>query len=88
MRRYEKRTREYDHEIAHTCDLCNADMPDKVFRREECEIRAIEASAYPEGTFGVGLNAEFCLDCFKNRILPALRALGMGDHVKWESIDW
>ena len=68
------------------CDICGAKNPrqrwdltdwgDDCYDLDEVEIRCRTGSSYPDGGFGEETFFDICPKCFKEKVLPALKALG------------
>lgn len=80
MKTYETRERSITEEclISHTCDLCGGKMRygDGWFDVGEVEISCQIGSRYPEGGNYDIVETDCCVDCFDDRVKPALEALG------------
>ena len=68
------------------CDICGAKSPqhrwdpadwgEDCYDVEEVEIRYKTGSSYPEGVSGEEIFFDICPECFEEKVLPALAALG------------
>lgn len=68
------------------CDFCKRDVDkarDNSFDYSEIEIEAKIGSVYPEGDFRQGYRIDSCSECFIEKVVPAIEALG----VKWHEFD-
>jgi hypothetical protein len=71
------------------CDICG-DNCDSIrgssYDDIRVEIRIREGSSYPEGGWGDEYEPDICLTCAKEKVIPALQALGC--KAEWKKYDW
>lgn len=75
-------TRLKDEEVF--CDICGEDCNASLrssYDVARVEIRMEEGSSYPEGLHTETYRPDICLTCGKDKVIPALEALGV--KVKW-----
>lgn len=70
------------------CDMCKQRFRehDGSYHSKEVRISARDITSYPECGSSEDYEPDVCWDCFINRIIPALKALGL--DIKWDSRDW
>ena len=90
-RTYPEHTKEYIAELR--CYICGRKAPSpeniypwvkKMYSMCEVEVRLREGTQYPEGGSGQDVSFDVCPKCFKEKLVPALFALGAQPHV----MDW
>lgn len=71
-----------------TCDICGKARPPKRWSEgndvEEIEVRMKTGRFYDEGGDGEETLADVCLTCFKEKVIPALEAVGC----KFRTEEW
>lgn len=80
---YEKKveTREFKYISSITCDICGKKYNDNWNVRgfaemAETEIRYKEGSNYPDGGYGTETTIDICPTCFKEKLIPWVKAQG------------
>ena len=85
---YPERTVEYIAELR--CDICGREAPnpegfypwkEEMYDAINVEIHLREGSQYPECGFGDDTSFDICPKCFKEKLMPALFALGAVPHI-------
>ena len=80
-----------EREVAVICDSCSKESTQREgwaggYNIDEITISRNTGSSYPEGGSGEKFVVDLCPDCFKDKLLPALNALGIyGRTDEW---DW
>ena len=76
-RRYERVTKGVELTRA-TCDFCGGpDVPNNFWDRTEIEIHGTVGKVYPESDCRKRTWIDCCADCFEQRVVPAIEALGV-----------
>lgn len=81
-----KKTDEVD--VGKLCDCCKKPFPKKKDTFDVCSttIRASTGTKYPECGSGEEYSPDVCIDCFIDKVIPALAAIGIEvPWVEWES---
>lgn len=63
-----------------TCDLCgnpSGDDENKSYTVQEASIRMEEGFRYPGGSTIEATIADCCTSCFREKVIPALEAIGL-----------
>lgn len=77
MKHFKTVTEERQRVESVTCDCCGQPWKTGNFEINEVKIYHNEGKSYPEGCWGEALELDICPGCFKGKILPALRSLGI-----------
>lgn len=87
MKTYENLPTTYRRQTSHTCDICGEEIVEK--NRDILDV-TVEARYGEHGYYGDGHGKSFevdlCLPCFRDKLVPAMHALGLNKDVVWK--DW
>lgn len=59
-----------------TCDLCNKEIKQDCYHREEVTLEYEHGNFYPEGGSGEALSFDVCSTCFTEKLRPWLESQG------------
>lgn len=70
------------------CDFCNRDLDEvskkaSSFDYSRIKLDAKIGSYYPEGDTRSGYRLDCCIECFEDKLTPAIESIG----VKWQEYD-
>lgn len=93
MRQYEKQTTTYDRDVCikMVCDVCGASVKNteswdvRSFQRTEVKVKMKETESYPECGNSEITEFDVCPRCFKEKLIPAMKALGAEPSTREES---
>lgn len=82
MKTYKEQTSTYSRIDKVTCDLCGVtnsglDWGTGAFEKKEVTINYVFGNDYPEGDFSKIIETNVCPGCFKEKVVPALQAIGL-----------
>lgn len=60
-----------------TCDLCGAEIREKLYSAEEVTVCHRTGDSYPEGGSGTEVDVDMCGPCFDTKLVPWLRSIGV-----------
>lgn len=65
-----------------TCDLCNGEVGSRDnYRTDEVTVKYREGKTYPECGSGTETEFDICHKCFKDKLVPMLKAAGANPTV-------
>ncbi len=67
-------------ERTYYCDFCGNDLAKQnptSYDRNEATIEALEGEYFPEGDCRTRYNIDVCVECFLDKVKPAIEALGV-----------
>jgi hypothetical protein len=93
MRTYHTVTRQVLGEESCACDLCGSSM-ESYNPESKVEINAQRGTRYPAEFVGEKFgddhnraghtpDIDICMACFETKVIPALRAIGLPERIRW-----
>lgn len=70
------------------CDMCGQDCNAGFggYDVHEVDVRIKTGKSYPESGSGEEYEADICVDCMTEKVIPALKSLGC--KAEWKDWDW